>query len=306
MIDLNFKLGELTGPAGMAVLMILVQIVALLLVSPLNQYDLKAFENPESVLNPIIYIVMILLFTGALLLIIKYNIRWLIQGFIAFAVFSTLVYVIFALSILLSPQISLDIAVIIAILSSLMLTALMFFYPEWYIIDIVGILIAAGAAALFGVSLAIIPTLILLIILAVYDFISVYKTKHMIRLAEGVMDLKLPILFVLPRKWGYSFAKSRMKKLGESSEREAYFMGLGDAVMPAILAVSSNAFIKAPAIGFINIPALGVLIGTMISYAALMYFVFKGKPQAGLPFLCTGAILGLIAGCVAAGVNPFF
>ena len=290
----------------MAVFIVAVQILSLLLVSPLTQYELQAFENPESVWNPLLYIVLILLFTGALLLIIKYRVKWLIQIFIVFAVLSTLVYVLFGLQALALPEMSPEILAVTAIAGSILLTALMVVFPEWYVIDTVGILIAAGASAMFGVSLAIIPTIVLLVVLAIYDFISVYKTKHMITLAEGVMDDKLPILFVLPRKLSYSYARSRMKKLQPGQEREAYFMGLGDAVMPTILAVSANAFLKAPAVGFITIPALGVMIGTLASYVALMYLVLKGKPQAGLPFLCTGAILGFLAGCAAAGVNPFF
>lgn len=301
---MSFKQADLIGPVGMGLFMILVQIIALVLVPPLVAYDLQAFDNPESVLNPLIYIVLILLFTGALLLIIKFKVGILIQIFVAFAVFSTLVYVIFGLVILAWPS-GLIPAIIIAVAGSAALTGLLIVYPEWFIIDSVGVLIAAGAGSLFGVSLAIIPAVLLLIILAVYDFISVYKTKHMLTLAEGVMDMKLPILFVLPRKMGYSFAKSKVKKVGEG-EREAFFMGLGDAVMPTILVVSANTFLKAQGILGINFPSLGAMLGTMIGYAALMILVLKGKPQAGLPFLCTGAIAGFLLGCLVAGINPFF
>jgi len=38
---------------------------------------------------------------------------------------------------------------------------------------------------MFGISLAIIPTLLLLVVLAVYDYIAVYRTKHMVALAEA-------------------------------------------------------------------------------------------------------------------------
>jgi presenilin-like A22 family membrane protease len=34
-----------------------------------------------------------------------------------------------------------------------------------------------------------------------------------------------------------------------------------------------------------------------------MVVVMGGKPQAGLPFLNTGAILGYVAGCLIAGVS---
>ena len=85
---------------GIALFIVVVQILSLLLVSPLMQYGLQAFSNPESVWNPIFYIVLILLFTAALLLIIKYKVKWLIQAFMALAVLSTLVYVLFGLIVL--------------------------------------------------------------------------------------------------------------------------------------------------------------------------------------------------------------
>ncbi len=305
---MKLKLGEYAVIAGIAVFLVLVQILSLLLVPPLKNYDLQAFSNPESVWNPIFYVALLLVFTAALLVIIKYKVNWLIQLVMGIAILSTLIYVFFALIVLLFPSMDGFLAAGISIVASILLTAVLIVYPEWFVIDIVGILVAAGAAALFGVSLGILPTIILLVLLAVYDYISVYKTKHMIALAEGIMDLKLPILFVMPRRWGYSFKQA--KGLPKEGEREAYFMGLGDAVMPTILAVSANAspYLKDAMlpIGFINIPALGSILGTLVSYAVLMYIVVKLKrPQAGLPFLCTGSILGFLLGCLAVHINPF-
>ena len=40
--------------------------------------------------------------------------------------------------------------------------------------------------------------------------------------------------------------------------------------------------------------AISVMIGTLVGFAILMTFVIKGKPQAGLPCLCGGAILGYL------------
>ncbi len=281
--------------------------ISLLLIPPLQGYELdNAFGNPESVWNSVYYVVLLLLFTGALLLIIKYKLNWLIQAIMGIAILSTLAYVFFGLAVLLAPSLDPLIVSGAAVVLSIVLTALLVLYPEWYIIDTVGVMVAAGASALFGVSLAVLPTIVLLVLLAVYDYIAVYKTKHLLKLAEGVMDMKMPIMFVMPRRWGYSYREARgLPK--EGGEREAYFMGLGDAVMPTILAVSANAFLSAPRLlGFVNLPALGTMLGTLASYIVLMYIVVElKKPQAGLPFLCTGAIAGFLLGCLAAGISPF-
>ncbi|MFQ6056171.1 MAG: presenilin family intramembrane aspartyl protease PSH [Methanosarcinales archaeon] len=278
---------------GMASYILLVQVIALLLAPPMDASDMRAVSDPQSVWNPIYYIIIVLGFTAFILLVIKLNLKWIIHATILFAVASTLYYVFFALFTMLS----LDFTILVPFILSAALTILLYKFPEWYVINITGVLIGAGAGALFGISLGIIPAIILLVLLAIYDAISVYKTKHMIALAEGVMSIKVPILFIVPKSLDYSFIdQEEPEKEIESDivERGAYYMGLGDAVIPTVLVVSSNVFI--PHKGFIGLPALGAIIGCMFGYMVLARSVRKGKPQAGLPFLNTGTILGFIAG----------
>lgn len=280
---------------GMASMLLLVQLIAVALSEPFEVNEFKAFSNPEAASNVIIWIAIILIFTALIFLVIKMNKKWMIQAFILFTVASTLYYVFFAIF---SMFLSLEMNFLLTIALSTALTIILYKFPEWYVIDIVGIIIGAGAASIFGISLAIIPTLLLLVLLAVYDYIAVYRTKHMIALAEGVMDLRLPILLVIPKRWNYSFLTEKFDK----EEREAFFMGLGDAVMPTILVISANTFSSAsPFIGAVNLPALGAILGTFAGFSILMGFVIKGKPQAGLPFLNGGVILGYVAGSLIAG-----
>lgn len=282
-------------------MLLLVQLIAVALSEPFEVNEFKAFSNPEDTGNVIIWIAIILVFTAFIFVVIKMNKKWIIQAFILFTVASTLYYVFFAVfSAVLTPELNF----ILTIILSITLTVVLYKFPEWYVIDIIGVLIGAGAASIFGISLAIIPTLVLLVLLAVYDYIAVYRTKHMIALAEGVMDLRLPILFVIPKRWNYSFLTEKFDK----EEREAFFMGLGDAVMPTILVISANVFVvnsgyyTFPVIGAVNIPAIGAMLGTLAGFSVLMGFVMKGKPQAGLPFLNGGVILGYAAGCLMAGL----
>ena len=77
-----------------------------------------------------------------------------------------------------------------------------------------GILIGAGVASIFGVSLDILPVIILLILLAVYDAISVYKTKHMITLAEGVIGSENPDPLCHPQAAGLFVHQRRYRETG--------------------------------------------------------------------------------------------
>ncbi len=277
-------------------LILIVQILALFLSAPMEVNDMQAFEDPTQVSNSIYYIIMILAFTVFVLIAIKKNIKWVISLSIYLAIISTLYYVFYALFTLI-PSLS-GFENILSVLISTGITVLLYKYPEWYVIDIVGICIAGGVSALIGISLAVIPVIILLLLLAIYDAISVYKTKHMIDMAEGIMDLKLPILFVIPKHSDYSFIKESFK---EGEKREAFFMGLGDAVMPTLLVVSANVFMQSN--GGISLPVLGAMLGTLAGHAVLSILVMRGKPQAGLPFLNSGVILGFFTGVLLSGTS---
>lgn len=270
-------------------LFVLIHGLALLVIRPFEDAGMQAFEDSGDPMNLVIFFAIIIAMTLVILLIAKYWKKQLIQFIILGAVGYTSFYVFF-------PLLALIVSgwwpLILSIAFAAVLTVTLFKYPEWYIIDICGVIVGAGAIAIFGISLDIFLVLILLIILAIYDAISVYKTKHMIDLADTVMDLKLPVLLVVPKIRKYSLlkeTKSLKEKLKDDEERDAFFMGLGDIVMPGILVAATYHNISG---GFPI--ALGVIVGTLAGFIVLMTFVIKGKPQAGLPCLCGGAILGYL------------
>ncbi len=204
-------------------------------------------------------------------------------------------------SITFGEGLNLIIPFVISLIIASSLTLLVHKYPEWYVVDSVGVVMAIGATIILGVTFAILPAIVLLIVLAIYDAVSVYKTKHMISLADSVIDLNLPVLLVIPKKWGYSFRekKPRLKEQLESGkEREAMFMGLGDIVIPSLLIVSALSFLPSSQSGMgiaSNIlVGIGTMIGILVGFLILMRFVMKGNPQAGLPLLNSGAILGYL------------
>lgn len=280
---------------AMLFFMIIVQLLALAFMPSFETSNARVFENPSSTTNPVVYVIFIIAFTLILLAAMKFKRGWVIGGFILISVATSIFFILTSF---------LPLVISLALTGVMLL--LLRFYPEWYIIDIVGIFICSGIAALFGISMTTLPAMLLLIILAVYDAISVYKTRHMVTLAEGVISIKAPLLFVVPRSRGYSFREDQVSISRQPAEksRGAYFLGLGDAIMPTILVISANWSIHAPSIYGVNVPALGAMIGTYLGFLALL-MTSRDKPQAGLPFLDSGAILGFLAGCAIAGVMPF-
>jgi presenilin-like A22 family membrane protease len=286
------------------------QIVALLLAVPFQNAGLQSTSNPNSPLAPLYIIVLVIAVPLVILALARRQgimaaLRVLILALIAGSLYLTL-SATFALltpapfyfppaSVGLVGDLSLPLAAIVA--AGLFL--LLLIVPTWYVVDLVGFLAAGSLIALLGISFGILPAVILLVALAVYDYIAVYRTKHMISLAEVVTDMKLPILLVMPSGPGYDYAAAPSFKEQRSApveEREATFMGLGDVVIPGTMVVS--AFIWLPTspvilgIGANVWGAAAALVGSLIGYAVLMRLVARGNAQAGLPFLNGGALAG--------------
>jgi presenilin-like A22 family membrane protease len=279
----------------MPLLLLAVEIGSILISLPVQAAGITAFEDPTSMANPFVFIAILLVFTGFLLVLIRFDLKKVIAAIIGFSIFLTFGYIFAAL--VTAAFGTTDLAMVLVLVLSIMATALLYIFPEWYVIDSLGILIGAGVASIFGVSLDILPVIILLVLLAVYDAISVYKTKHMITLAEGVIDLKTPILFVVPKRRDYSFIRDGIGKLNDGGERGAFIIGMGDLIMPSILVVSANVFLQGWRLaGLVNLPALGAMIGSLVGLGVLLSYVASGKPQAGLPPLNGGTILGFLAG----------
>jgi len=313
---------EYRGVAAAVLLFLLIQLGSLALVQTFFEQGYQAVENPDDPTNSLLYIGAILLATLGFLAAFKYDLDWIVRvvivatsGLLAWYVFSALFPMVVA--------VALGSAVAIAL----------WVYPEWYVVDTAGVLMGAGAAGLFGITFGILPALVLLSVLAVYDAISVYKTEHMLDLADGVMDLRIPAILVIPLSLSYSLLdeESGMSDSDESTEdtddaenadgpddsvdgetddddeRDVFFIGLGDAVIPGVLVASAAFFSPAPQFAVpiieLNLPALLALIGTLGGLLVLMRMVMKGRAHAGLPLLNGGAIAGYLLGSLLAGIS---
>ncbi|MFC7203865.1 presenilin family intramembrane aspartyl protease PSH [Haloferax namakaokahaiae] len=314
------------GVALVALIFLVVQVGALALVPTFFEQGYQTVEDPTDPTNSLLYIGAIIGMTAFMLAAFKYDLDQLIRLLIVFTS-GVLAWYVFA-AILPSALAAIALSAVVALA--------LLVYPEWYVIDVAGALMGAGAAGLFGISFGILPALVLLSILAVYDAISVYKTKHMLDLAEGVMDLRIPVVLVIPTTLSYSLLDDDFSKdandIGDDEEeesdektgdeatsgetdaedadpadRDAFFIGLGDAVMPTVMVASAAFFSPAASLGLaslpaLNLPALLAMIGTFFGLGALMWAVMKGRAHAGLPLLNGGAIGGYLIGSLISGV----
>jgi presenilin-like A22 family membrane protease len=352
---------------GALTLFALVQIGALTVVQPFANAGFSAPSDPSNPANSLLYFVAILVGTGVMLAAIKLGVQGLIRALVL-ATSALLTWIV--LTVLFGRFLPAIPGSLVAGVLALGLAALLYVYPEWYVIDLAGVVMGAGAAGLFGITFGVLPAIALLVVLAVYDAISVYGTEHMLTLADNAMELRIPVFFVVPTTISYSFlpapddgartggpvADDGTAEDGEAAptgdppasrstdepggapaagsasvgppeddiglepdpdpepraidpdavpSRDALFIGLGDAVMPTILAVSAAFFLEVPRFDLpllLNVPALGALVGTMFGLVALQWLVFRGRAHAGLPLLNGGAIAGYVVGALLAGI----
>ncbi len=213
-----------------------------------------------------------------------------------------------------------DIPFLVGVILALLLMVLLYFHSEWYVVNTVGILVGAGVIVMLGV--AFVPGLIMIfmVLAAVYDAWAVYRSKHMLELADTMIGLQLPILLVAPQDKGYSFKDEKTKMVGKTDVKslpqtqktiapvkkksnEALFMGLGDIIFPGMLVLSAVQWLETD--NSLEI-AIFTLAGSLLGYLALMSYVARGKAQAGLPLLNGGAILGyLVGGMIFIGTEIF-
>lgn len=208
-------------------------------------------------------------------------------------------------------------ASIIGLAVGIVMMVLLYVHSEWYVVNTVGVLVGAGVITMLGVTFVPPLVIVFMIAAAVYDAWAVYRSRHMLELADTMIGLRLPILLVAPQKRDYSFIEDsagygdgqfsedrpqpppKAPPSAESSStastggRDAMFMGLGDVIFPGMLVLSAVQYIGGTEGLLVG---LTTLIGGLAGYAVLMRAVSTGRAQAGLPLLNGGSILGYLVG----------
>lgn len=206
--------------------------------------------------------------------------RFKLASSIFFKIFLTIVAFAGAqamLAIWLSPLISTLIAVLLLVL--------FWSFNNVFLQDLMMILTFAGVGAVLGISLAPETVIIILVILSFYDIIAVYKTKHMVELAEAMIQSRAIFGFVVPSSFrGF---KERMARV--SPGEQFMILGSGDVILPLLLSASLVRASLSQSVIVALFSALGLF---------LMHLIFTNqktrRPMAALPPIAAMAILGYL------------
>ena len=108
-------------------LLLTVEIGALMISLPVQAAGITAFEDPASLANPFVFILILLVFTAFLLLLIKYGKKEWLAVIIGISIFLTFVYIFSALVYAVTADQNLGIFLIIVL--SILATVLLYKYP---------------------------------------------------------------------------------------------------------------------------------------------------------------------------------
>ncbi len=251
-----------------------------------NLYSVPGIANESSGISYLFilyYIIFIVIFTVAALYIIKKH-----AGIMKIIFLILILYMIFLVSSIVASIVAVNYTeyyLIIGIIT-VFFGYMLIFRNEWYVTDAAGVIMISGAAGLLGILLKPDIAITLLVVFAVYDYISVYKTKHMVTLAKAAVDNQFPLMFMLPSSKNLKMKELTFENRGDHA---IIMLGFGDMAIPEILIVSS--FIYNPLHSFLFAAlTLAGAIGALI----FLFFFNRGKPAPGLPFINTGAILGFL------------
>ncbi|MFA5763384.1 MAG: presenilin family intramembrane aspartyl protease [archaeon] len=217
-------------------------------------------NNP---LEAIYLIVMILLMTGFILVLLKYKKQrkflWLVE-----------IFAIFGTSIIVFSTIILD-DFIVLIITFLLIISRQKNRKNVMLRNVISIIAIAGAGSLIGISFGFVPILLFVTLLAIYDFIAVFKTKHMVALGKAVVGENLAFTVAMPTK------------------EHNFELGNGDLVIPLVISASIIAN------GFFNNNILVALLCLVGSYIGLVFSIYIVKTKKiALPALPPQIFLILI------------
>ncbi|MEF8847335.1 MAG: presenilin family intramembrane aspartyl protease [Candidatus Paceibacterota bacterium] len=143
----------------------------------------------------------------------------------------------------------------------------------------------AGAGSWLGLSFTPQLVIVLLVIFSIYDFIAVYKTKHMVKMAKAMVESNAIVGLIIP-----SNLKDFSRDISQVQPGGKFLIvGGGDIVFPLILCTS-----------FVPISMFKALIMVLFSLIGLgfSFWVFASqkikKPIPALPPITLGAIMGYL------------
>jgi presenilin-like A22 family membrane protease len=169
-----------------------------------------------------------------------------------------------------------------------------FFWARIWLHDILLLIALAGAGSVFGFLFSPWTFMIFMLIISVYDFLSV-RFGFMVWMADKLSETTSLPAFIFPKlmkDWKLKLDTVRFNELKDkaSEEREYAILGGGDIGFPLMLAVA--VFFKFDLAGALVVGAFA-LVGLISAFLIQIYWL-KGKPMPALPPIAFFSLIGFL------------
>jgi presenilin-like A22 family membrane protease len=228
--------------------------------------------------------------TGLILVImmLKYsNIIW--KLLFLYAVFITIAI---ALGVFIAPEAAFIIALGLAILKV--------FRPHPITHNVTEVFMYAGIAVLLVPIFNLLWIIILLLAISAYDFIAVFKVKHMIKMAKFQTQSRvfagLSFEYTRNKKIKKTASKINVKSSDGHTERVNAILGGGDMAFPLLFAGVAMQFfvLSGSSLQLAFLKTIIISLVTTISLFVLFLKSEKGKFYPAMPVLTAGSLIGLV------------
>lgn len=171
------------------------------------------------------------------------------------------------------------------IIGSLLVLMIFIIVHNVIVHDVAIALAVAGISAAIGTIITPMVGILVLVSMSFYDIIAVYKTKHMVRMAESMIRSGAVFGFIIPSNFRLFMASRHETKTRIG--KDFMILGSGDIGLPLIFASSLVRQSLSEAIIVAGFAMLGLLL-THILFVSQE----KRQPMAALPPIATMTLIG--------------
>lgn len=178
---------------------------------------------------------------------------------------------------------------LVALGFAFMLAGLRFWKPIVLIQNLCLILAIAGVGPQLAMFFRTTTVLIVLILTSIYDYIAVFKTKHMVKMFEGMSSQGTPFALIIPSKGKLTDSISSEPLEDKKRDPDAFYMvGTGDIAFPAVFAVALLG-------DFGLVAAIAAIFGSLVGLLVDQYIVESRRiALPALPAISLFAILAFL------------
>lgn len=227
--------------------------------------------------------------TGLAFVLLKYKLMWVWKIWFVLAIGLALMI---AFGAFFSAAVSLVLGFIFSVWKV--------FKPNIVIHNIGELLVYGGLAVLFVPMLTLFSVSVLFILIALYDAYAVWKSKHMVTLAQEQQKARLFAGFLIPYSWKNDVftrvaqksnfvSSSQNVRVGDGHTRTSRvaLLGGGDVAFPILFA---GVVLKV----FGLFSALVIPVFAVMGLAFLMWWGEEKKFYPAMPFIAVGCFVGLL------------